>query len=160
MRSLHLRWVAHDDSLMADASDLRYRVLYEPFGVSRTDEWDDVAPGAHHLIALLDGSLVAYACLLLDADGSAHVRQLSVEPRLQRSGVGSALMREVADEAERLGATLLWLNARTTAEEFYARLGYCTVSGVFPFGRTGLPHVRMELSLGASSGGNDPLALP
>jgi len=91
--------------------------------------------------------LVGYASLLLEPDGTAHVRQLSVRTDRQRRGIGRALMREAEAEATRRDVPLIWLNARVTAEAFYHRLGYATVTGVFPSGRTNLPHVRMEKQL-------------
>jgi predicted GNAT family N-acyltransferase len=57
-------------------------------------------------------------------------------------------MSGIEDEAQRRGLTLLSLNARTTAQGFYSRIGWRTVSDVFPFGRTGVPHVRMEKRIG------------
>jgi N-acetylglutamate synthase-like GNAT family acetyltransferase len=100
-------------------------------------------------VALDEGTGVGYAALLLEADGTGHIRQVSVRPALQGRGIGRALMAECEAEARRLGLPLVWLNARMTAEGFYRRLGYTTVSGTFPSGRTGVPHVRMEKRLGA-----------
>jgi len=101
-----------------------------------------------HIAAFRDGKLVGYANMLLKPDGTGHVRQVSVLPELQGGGVGSALMTGIEDEARRRGIALLTLNARTTAEGFYTRIGWRTVSDVFPFGRAGVPHVRMEKRIG------------
>lgn len=137
-------WIGPDDVRMAEVHALRHAALFAPFGLPRDDRWDDAGEEKRHLIASLDGRVVGYASLLLDGSGHGHVRQVSVEPGLQRCGVGSALMREVDAEGVRLGLSLLWLNARITAEPFYRSLGWQTVSGTFPSGRTGVPHVRME----------------
>jgi len=141
---LELFWIDADDPRMAEVHALRHEALFAPFGIPRHDGWDDAGEDRRHVIALCGGRVVGYACLLLDAEGDGHVRQVSVFPELQRSGVGRALMSEVDAEAARLGLSLLWLNARITAEPFYHRLGYSTVSDRFPSGRTGMPHVRME----------------
>ncbi len=140
-------WVAADDPCMAAVHELRHEALFAPFGIARDDRWDDKGEDRRHVVAAIDGAIVGYASLILPGDGTGHVRQVSVRPSLQRSGIGGALMREVEAEARRLGLELLWLNARHTAESFYHRLGYRTVSGRFPSGRTGIPHVRMELPL-------------
>ncbi|MGB4441897.1 MAG: GNAT family N-acetyltransferase [Coriobacteriia bacterium] len=144
MSALELVWIEADDPRMTEVHELRHEALFAPFGIPRDDHWDDAGEDRRHVIAVRDGRVVGYACLLLDADGGGHVRQVSVFPGLQRSGVGRVLMSEVDAEAARLGLPLLWLNARVTAEPFYHRLGYQTVSDVFPSGRTGVPHVRME----------------
>lgn len=144
MTPVELVWIDAGDPRMAEVHALRHEALFAPFDLSRDDRWDDAGEDRCHLIALGDGRVVGYACLLLDPDGAGHVRQVSVWPALQRSGVGRALMLEVDAEAQRRGLRLLWLNARDTALPFYEGLGYATVSEIFPSGRTGVPHVRME----------------
>lgn len=142
-----LFWVDPDDARMAEAHAVRHEALFEPFGLPRDDRWDDAGEDRRHLVAMRDERVAGYACLLLEPDGTGHVRQVSVRPNLQGLGIGSALMREVEAEALRLGVRLLWLNARVTAQPFYASLGWVTLPGVFPSGRTGMPHVRMEKRL-------------
>ncbi|MBN1193037.1 MAG: GNAT family N-acetyltransferase [Coriobacteriia bacterium] len=144
MSVLELVWIGADDPRMTLVHALRHEALFAPFGIARDDGWDDAGDDRRHLISLRDGELVGYACLLLTAEGNGHVRQVSVRPDLQRTGIGRALMLEVEAEAVRLRLPLLWLDARHTAESFYHRLGYSTRSGMFPSGRTGIPHVRME----------------
>lgn len=147
MSTLETVWIEADDPRMEQAHALRHEALFAPFGIPRDDRWDDGGVDRRHVVALRDGQVAGYACMLVAADGSAHVRQVSVWPHLQRGGVGRALMESIEAEARGTGLTLLWLNARVPAEDFYRRLGYRTVSGEFPSGRTGIPHVRMEKML-------------
>lgn len=140
-----LRWVAHDDRLMRDATDLRWKLLMEPFGVTRDGDWDDADPNSRHLIALDEGSVVGYA-RLIRAASAAQIRQVAVAFDWQRSGIGSALVRETVRAAQEAGLDPVFLHARAYAEAFYERLGFVIVSGEpFPYGRTGMPHVRMEV---------------
>lgn len=132
---------------MAEVSDLRHRVLFLPFGIPRLEEWNDLDPASHHLVVFEDVRPVAYARLIAEGD-SAQVRQVAVDDERQRSGVGTALMREVLDRARLMGLGLVYLYARVSAEAFYHRFGFVTVSDdPFPYGRTGVPHVRMEFPL-------------
>lgn len=140
---LLVEWIQPDDPRMAQVHELRHEALFAPFGLPRDDRWDDSGEEKRHVIAELDGRVVGYASLLL-GDGTGHVRQVSVRNDMRRAGIGSAIMRAIDEEGERLGLTLLWLNARVTAEPFYRSLGWQTVSEKFPSGRTGVPHVRME----------------
>lgn len=144
MGSPVLEWLDATDPRMGEVHAVRHEALFAPFGIPRDDRWDDEDASRCHLVALVDAHVVGYACLVLDPDGSGHVRQVSVAEAVRGQGVGSELMREVEAEARRRGLTLVWLNARCTAEGFYQRVGWRTVSGVFPSGRTGMPHVRME----------------
>ncbi|MCE5192267.1 MAG: GNAT family N-acetyltransferase [Actinomycetia bacterium] len=140
-----LRWVAHDDRLMRDATHLRWKVLMEPFGVTPDGDWDDADPHSQHLVALDEGLVVGYA-RLIDAAGAAQIRQVAVAFDRQRSGIGSALVRESVRAAREAGLDPIFLHSRAYAEAFYERLGFVTVSAEpFCYGRTGMPHVRMEV---------------
>ncbi|MDO9557385.1 MAG: GNAT family N-acetyltransferase [Coriobacteriia bacterium] len=143
MSDMAFEWIETSDPRMAEVSELRYVTLFEPFGVPRCETWNDDIPGIHHLIVTVDGRVSGYACLIV-AGESGQVRQVCVLPALRGAGLGRGLMTEVVAHAQRLGLSLAWLNARTTVEDFYRRLGWVTTSGEFPFGRTGVPHVRME----------------
>ncbi len=146
--AFELRWLSPYDPLMHQVDDLRYEVLFEPFGVPRNDMWNDAHPDVHRLAAVHDGAVVGYACLLVEGhDG--QVRQVSVAFDRQGQGVGRAVMVELERQARALGLTRLYLNARLKAEPFYHRLGWTTLPGdPFPSGRTNLLHVAMEKHLG------------
>lgn len=142
-----LHYVRAGDVLLSEAAALRYAVLFEPFEVPDDGDWDDADPASTHLVAVEDGEVVGYARLIAMPDGSARIRQVVVEPSRQRSGIGSSLVLELIGLARRRGIPLVWLEARVTAIAFYERLGFTARPGVFPYGRTGLPHVRMEQPL-------------
>lgn len=140
-----MEWVHHTDSRMSQVTDLRHEVLMAPFAVKRDDNWGDDDPHSYHLVALEESRVVGYSRLLEDG-ASAQVRQVAVAFDRQHRGVGSALMFETLRRAGALGLAPVFLHARLTVVGFYERLGFVTVSDdPFPFGRTGLPHVRMEL---------------
>ncbi len=139
-----LSWISHDDPLVRDVATLRHEVLMAPFGVSRDDNWGDDDPNSFHLVALQGDRVVGYSRLIRDSD-SAQIRQVAVAFDLHGSGIGSALMAEMVRRALELGLAAVFLNARLTAVPFYERLGFTTVSeSPFPYGRTGVLHVRME----------------
>jgi ribosomal-protein-alanine N-acetyltransferase len=65
--------------------------------------------------------------VLMAAAGEAHLLNLSIAARHQRSGHGSALLREVAGLARRLGARSLFLEVRPSnlaAQALYRRFGF------------------------------------
>lgn len=144
-----LRWLAATDPLMRQVDDLRFEVLFAPFGVTRNDMWYDAHPDVHRLAAVDDGLVIGYSCLLVEGR-EGQVRQVSVAFERQGIGVGRALMVETERHARGLGVTRLYLNARLKAEPFYHRIGWTTLPGnPFPSGRTNLLHVAMEKHLGA-----------
>ncbi|OGA76902.1 MAG: ribosomal-protein-alanine N-acetyltransferase [Betaproteobacteria bacterium RIFCSPLOWO2_12_FULL_65_14] len=74
----------------------------------------------------LEGDLIGYFVLLVAA-GEAHLLNLSVSARHQRSGHGRALLREAAGLARRCGARSVFLEVRPSnlaAQALYARFGF------------------------------------
>jgi ribosomal-protein-alanine N-acetyltransferase len=74
--------------------------------------------------------LVGYFVLMVAA-GEAHLLNLSIEPASQRSGHGSALLREAAALAQKLGAQNVFLEVRPSnhaAQALYRRFGFRNVA--------------------------------
>jgi ribosomal-protein-alanine N-acetyltransferase len=146
-RETELVWVEAGDPSLAEAAELRYRVLYEPFGVARDEMWRQEEPGVLHLLAVGGERLEGYGCLI-DRGREGQLRQLAVDPDARGRGIGSALLAELLTEAARRDIRLVWCHARVKHEAFYARAGFEALGGEFPSGATGLPHRRMERILG------------
>ena len=85
----------------------------------------------------LEGELVGYF-VLMAAAGEAHLLNLSIAARHQRSGHGRALLREAADLARRQGARTLFLEVRPSnlaAQALYTRFGFRKIAvrrGYYP----------------------------
>jgi GNAT superfamily N-acetyltransferase len=143
-----IRCVPFPSPLLTQAVELRYRVLHEPFGVQRDDEWHDDDPASAHVVATVEDDVVGYARLLTEPDGvTGQIRQVAVRPAWERRGIGSALIAAVLDTAGERGLRDVWLNARLTAVPFYEKLGFRVTSGMFRMPKTYLPHVRMDRAL-------------
>ena len=78
----------------------------------------------------VEGELVGYFVLMVGA-GEAHLLNLSIAQRHQRSGHGRALLREAADIAARLGAKSIFLEVRPSnhaAQVLYTKFGFKRIS--------------------------------
>ena len=74
----------------------------------------------------LGAELLGYFVLMVAA-GEAHLLNLSIAAAHQRRGHGSALLREAAELARRLGARSLFLEVRPSnrgAQALYTRFGF------------------------------------
>jgi GNAT superfamily N-acetyltransferase len=115
---------------------------------------DRVDSGAEALVVLRENArLVGFAALALaDTPLRRHwatVRRVQVLPEMQGRGFGTALMRGVHDEAQRMGMEMLHLTVRggTGRERFYEQLGYAEF-GRLPGGfRVGPGDDRDEIHL-------------
>lgn len=142
---MELLWAAHGSPEYLHLVELRRRVLRLPLGLDFTAEQLAGETGDLHLGAWEGDRLLG--CLMLSdrGQGTVQMRQVCVDPSLQRSGVGAALVAESEAEARRRGFTQMMLHARDTAVGFYLRLGYTEVGA--PFEEVSIPHQEMAKAL-------------
>jgi predicted GNAT family N-acyltransferase len=125
---------------------LRSRLLREPLGLAFTAEQLAAEKDHVHLAAWKDGVMAGTLMLLPpDPNTVARMRQMAVDPRFERRGLGRALVHCGEIELCRLGATRIELAARVPAVGFYEKLGY-EVQGE-PFIELTVPHVLMAKRL-------------
>ncbi|MFN8288156.1 MAG: GNAT family N-acetyltransferase [Chitinophagales bacterium] len=124
---------------------LRYNLLRKPLGLRFTEAELHKDKEDTHL-ALFEGDKVL-ACLTLSRfpNGRMKMRQVAVDAKLQRSGLGRRLSAEAEKYALEQGFTVMFCNARDVAAPFYTKLGYKVVSDVFT--EVGIPHYTMEKEL-------------
>ncbi len=87
---------------------------------------DDLAAGGG-AIAELDGRPVGCLRWRVAAHGDLHVRRVAVDPKLQRHGVGRALMEWAEEEARRRGCMGVSVGVRIALPgnvAFYREAGY------------------------------------
>ena len=132
-----------------DMLALRRRLLREPLGLDFTAVELEAERRQIHLALDLNGALAGTLLLVPpDTKGTAKLRQMAVEPSLQRQGFGSLLVGHGEDLLGRLGATTIALSARLTAVSFYQALGYRTRGDAFI--EVTIPHERMEKQVGSN----------
>jgi predicted GNAT family N-acyltransferase len=103
------------------------------------DEWDACSV---HAIALDDeGRVVGTGRLLPDG----HIGRMAVARGARGTGVGSALLSALMDEARRRGHREAVLSAQTHVVAFYQRHGYTVESAEYM--DAGIPHVDMRRRL-------------
>jgi GNAT superfamily N-acetyltransferase len=129
---------------------LRQRVLrpHQPVREVRFPGEDDVRSGTY-AASTADGEVVGTVtvhpepCPWRPADAGAwRLRGMATAAELQGRGVGSTLLRAALDHVAAAGGALVWCNARTPAQEFYARAGFATYGEPWELGDIG-PHIRM-----------------
>ena len=103
------------------------------------DEWDAVS---FHVIAMsYKNEPIGTARLLPDG----HIGRMAVLRQWRRRGVGTALLREILNEAEKRNFVQVALNAQVSAGKFYELLGFQKMGKEFM--EAGIPHIKMILKL-------------
>ncbi|HSI72957.1 MAG TPA: GNAT family N-acetyltransferase [Fimbriimonas sp.] len=135
-----IREVAHGSAEYWSTIELRMRVLRRPLGLDFTEAELSAESDEFHLAAF-DQELIGCLVLVPKESGEIKMRQVAVEPRLQKAGVGTALVLASEELARERGYALITLHARDLAVPFYLRLGY-EIEGD-PFEEVTIPHVKM-----------------
>jgi len=128
--------------LQALAAPLRFTVFVTEQKVPaeiEIDEWD--AHSVHAIAFDEEGQAVGTGRLLPDG----HIGRMAVARRARGSGVGSALLSALMNEARRRGYREAVLSAQTHAVAFYRRHGYTVESAEYM--DAGIPHVDMRCRL-------------
>ncbi|MDG1330695.1 MAG: GNAT family N-acetyltransferase [Crocinitomicaceae bacterium] len=104
--------------------DLRYRILRAPLDQPRGSEKNDGDKAGIHF-ALYENSVLKAIARMDKADKNvAQVRFVAVEENSRGKGYGKAIMRATEEAAKDRGDTLMVLQARDYAVDFYLRLDY------------------------------------
>lgn len=133
-----------DDGEMQAALQLRHDVFCVEQGVPEREELDGRDHEGIHLVAVVDGELVA-TCRVLLVGTTAQFSRLAVRRSARRRGIATALLRLADEETRALGGYRLVLHAQTYAQALYERAGYRTRGRVFT--EAGIKHIAMEKQL-------------
>jgi predicted GNAT family N-acyltransferase len=125
--------------------DLRMEILRKPLGLSFTEtdlekEKQDILIGAFE-----DDELLACCVLTKIGEDTCKLRQMAVRNKIQRTGLGAAMMNYAEQLAKDAGYKKMVMNARKTAKGFYEKLGY-EIKGD-EFVEVTLPHFYMQKNI-------------
>jgi predicted GNAT family N-acyltransferase len=134
---------------LATAYAIRHEVFVVEQAVPDELERDELDSAADHLLAVLDGRVVATVRLVVEGDGPfaglAHLGRLAVHRTARGQGVAAALVRAVEQLASARGLPQVVLTSQVDAIGLYERLGYAAEGPVFD--DAGIPHRLMRKHL-------------
>jgi predicted GNAT family N-acyltransferase len=99
---------------------------------------------AMHYGVFMEESLVCVASIYIEGS-SARLRKFATLPDYQGQGIGTSLIASIMKELTGLGIRHFWCDARTTAFEFYWRLGLDKQGEAFL--KSGISYYKMSVEL-------------
>jgi hypothetical protein len=142
--------IQFDSPLYPESLSLRDEVLRKPLGLEWMDAEREAEAHCVHL-AGIDGTRVVAILLLQPIDaGTVKMRQVAVDPDMQRAGIGSKLVAFAEETARALGYHKICAHVRLSAVEFYLKLGYTMVGD--PFVEITIPHLLATKQLSSNAG--------
>lgn len=142
---MHISFIQTGTKEYDDMINLRMKVLLDPVGIPRSyidpqKEKEDILIGAFE-----NGELIG-CCILTVVDGTTlQLRQMAVDNKLQKKGVGAALISFAEKVAQEKGYRTLMMHARDAVLGFYKKCGY-EINGE-QFFEVGIGHHKMEKQL-------------
>lgn len=120
---------------------LRHEVLRQPLGLVFDPDVFKSETNDFHVIAKMCDWVVG--CMVLTMSGTElKMRQVAVDPRMQRTGIGTEMVMWAEDFAKSKGYTAMVLHARDAALAFYFNHNYVVVGDGFY--EVGIPHHAMR----------------
>jgi GNAT superfamily N-acetyltransferase len=123
--------VAHGSPEYWATVDLRSSILRKPIGLQYLPGELEEEKDARHIVCYRGNRLVGCLMLTPREDGDIQMRQVAVVSKLQRQGIGRALVEYSEAWAQTAGYRRMILHARETAVAFYENLGYLKVGDRF-----------------------------
>ncbi|MCA1734248.1 MAG: GNAT family N-acetyltransferase [Acidobacteria bacterium] len=121
---------------------VRVAVLRPHMDASHSRYPEDGDPEARHFAIEEESGIVAVGSSFRDANGW-RLRGMATVADRRGAGLGAAILTAILEDIRARGGGIVWCNARTTVEAFYAKQGFVVKGGVFELPGIG-PHVRME----------------
>ncbi|WP_342647521.1 GNAT family N-acetyltransferase [Mucilaginibacter sp. CSA2-8R] len=121
---------------------LRREVLYPAKPLAAMQMPVD-ADGLH--FGAFSNNLLVGVISLFENGTTYQFRKFAVATNHQGQGIGTGLLNYVISFCQQQKGTLLWCNARTTATQFYEKVGF-TVSGQ-SFEQNNIAYIKMEKPL-------------
>ncbi|MEZ4532396.1 MAG: GNAT family N-acetyltransferase [Thermomicrobiales bacterium] len=146
--TFQIRQAETEDDLQAVYA-LRSRVFREEQRLADLPMTDPDEHKSITLMAIQDGHLIGTGRLSPPAPQRlAYLSWIATEREYRKHGVGSAIVTELVDAADRAGYPMTLLSAQTHAIRFYRQFGYKPFGTVFTV--RGIPHQSMSRSRPAS----------
>lgn len=126
-----IKIIDHGTSQYQQMVDLRMEILRKPLGLHFTqedldNEKEDILIGAFE-----DDDMVACCILTKVSPELCKLRQMAVHQKMQRNGVGHAIMQFAENVARDAGFKTMTMHARKSAEVFYEKQGYAPYGDEF-----------------------------
>ena len=124
---------------------LRTEVFINEQGVPPELEMDEFDSSAIHAVAYASGIVVATGRLIINTPSDGRIGRMAVEASLRRTGVGSAILAFLENEARANGVKQIILHAQDYVKSFYIKHGYIEQGDTFL--EAGILHIEMKKNI-------------
>lgn len=139
MERIIYQYIDYKNEIFNQVIELRYKILFEPYGKIEKYNYDDLDPISEHLVALDNGNgKVAGYSRLTNFNGKGEITNVVVNPEYINNGIGSRMLNKHILKAKESNIKSLCLHARVDTVEFYKKAGFECKGEAFKSEKSGL----------------------
>lgn len=144
MEEIIYQYIDYKSEIFMQVIELRYKILFEPYGKIEKYDYDDFDPISEHLVALDNGKVAGYS-RLTNFEGKGEITNVVVNPEYINKGIGSKMLKRHIIRAQERNIKSLCLHARIDTVEFYKKAGFQSKGEPFISEKSGLLLQDMHL---------------
>ena len=143
------KYIDYKNTTFNEIVDLRYNILFEPYGKIKKYKYDELDKYSYHLVALIDNKVIGYSRLsLIDSRVlTGKISNVVVYPDYNKNGIGHNMLKVHIKKAYELNIKYLFLHARKDTVDFYKKVGFISKGSVFTSDMSGLLLQKMYLEV-------------
>ncbi|MBL7936268.1 MAG: GNAT family N-acetyltransferase [Bacteroidia bacterium] len=116
--------IANTQNQIEGIINLRYDILREPWNQPKETSTDGMEDSAINAFIEDNEKVIACGRLQDNGKGIGQIRYMAVDANYQGKGLGKLIIAKLEEEAKVIGLTVIELQARENAVEFYKSQGY------------------------------------
>lgn len=137
MNNITYEYIDYKNEKFKEVIDLRYNILFKPYGKINKYDYDEFDNNSFHLVALHKGKVIAYS-RMTDINGKGKITNVAVNPEYIKRGIGVEMLRTQIKKAKDYNIKQLDLSARLDTVEFYKKVGFQCEGDTFISEKSGL----------------------
>ena len=116
--------ISNSEKTIESIIELRYTILRKPWDKPKETVTDDLEANSINAFIQFNNNVIACGRLQNNGNGIGQIRYMAIDSAFQGQGLGKLIIKKLEEEAKKIGLTLIELQARENAVEFYKACGY------------------------------------
>jgi len=142
MEEITYKYIDHKSEEFKQVINLRYSILFEPYGKVEKYEYDELDDISLHLVALDNGKVSGYSRMTV-INNTGKITNVVVSPKYINRRIGFEMMKKHIIKAKEYEISSLYLNARVETIDFYKKVGFECQDKISISEKSGLPLQKM-----------------
>lgn len=149
MSNVKYEYIDYKNTFFDEVINLRYDILFRPYGKISKYKYDDLDKDSFHLIGIINNKTISYSRLsLIDINNKiGKISNVVVHPDYNNMGIGRDMLKRHIITAKENKFKEIYLHARVDTIEFYEKAGFISEGSAFISDRSGLQLQKMYIRL-------------